>query len=73
MNVYLANYTVEDRFHQSNTDAQIAADIKLNVVLTEIENRQYRTVNDQTVEVPHTSGRLDYLSRINHLRVPKPH
>ena len=73
MNVYLADYIVEDRLHQSNTDARIAVDIKLNTVLTEMENRQYRTVNDQTLEVPHTSGRLDYLSRINHLRVPKPH
>ena len=73
MNVCLADYIVEDRLYQSNTDAQIAVDIKLNVVLTNMENRQFRTVNDQTVEEPRTSGRLEYLSRINHLRVPKPH
>ena len=73
MNVYLAYYIVEDRLHQSNTDAQVAADIKLNVVLAEMENRQFRTENNQTIEVPHTSGRLEYLSRINHMRVPQPH
>ena len=37
MNVYLADYTVEDRLHKSNTYVQIATDIKLNVVLTEME------------------------------------
>ena len=59
MNVYLSDYTLEDRLHQSNTDAQIAADIKLNDVLTEMENGQFRTVNDQIVEVPNNSGRLE--------------
>ena len=73
MNIFLADYTVEDRLHQSQTDAYVAADAKLNAVLTEMENRQFRTVNDQTVEVPNTSGRLDYLSRVQRVRVPKPH
>ena len=60
--------------HQSRTYAQIiAVDIKLNVVLTEMDNRENRTVNNPTIEVPNTTGRLNYLSRINHIRVPKPH
>ena len=73
MNVYLADYTVEDKLNQSNTDAQTFVNIQFNVVLTQMENRQFRTINEQTVEVPDTSGRLEYLSRIKQVRVPKPH
>ena len=74
MNVFLADYyAVEERLHQSRIDAQTTVDIKSNVLLNEMENRGNRTVNDPTVEVPNTTSRLNHLSRINHIRVPKPH
>ena len=61
MNIFLADYIVEDRLHQSTMDAQSAANEKLAAVLTEMEQRQNRTTIDLTVEVPCTSGRSEKL------------
>ena len=73
MNVFLADYTVEDRLQQSLINAQSNADEKLTVVLTEMEQRQNRTTFDLSVEVPCTSGRSEKLYRTDRIRVPKPH
>ena len=73
MNIFLADYIVEDRLHQSTMDAQSAADEKLAAVLTEMEPRQNRTAIDLSVEAPCTSGRSEKLYRTDRIRVPKPH